>query len=326
MTVGLEYPFELPAILFRALGMPPDSQIDDVTLEMFGRAVMVIGGSDGRMSVWERGWLTTYLSTYGASEAVCKAVEDYEYHNVELEVAVAPVLRGNFQQWGRRALLEAAIRVCQADGLSDAEHAAILRTGALIGFNANQVEEVRSLLNLFDRATLAVGEILDRAQQLDADLYGESGSPTGWEDAPPHMMNMSRDQQIRINLELFAHGVLYVATADNSLSEVEKTFFSAYLRHWGATPQQIQALTSVQHSALNPKKLLQNMGLPHWSLVALTSAALHVAGADAISAPEAAALEEIHEIAGQDGLLLTALKGLESVRSSALKRLDAIFA
>ena len=104
--MALEYPFEHPVTLFQALDMPVDTQIDAETLLTFGKVLMGIAGADNNLSMWERGWLSTYMSAYGAPESVLAVLDDYDYRDVDIEPLLTPLLDGRYGKWVRRSLVQ----------------------------------------------------------------------------------------------------------------------------------------------------------------------------------------------------------------------------
>lgn len=327
----LEYPFELPITLFQSIDMPLDTRIDDETLAQFGRALMVVAGADGVLSVWERGWLTAYLAAYHAPPGVVDGLEAFDYRSAELLPLLKPLLAGPYARWVRRSILQGAIRMASADGISPAEQAAIEMLGARLGMPTEVVAEVSSLVAIFDSVASTNAVLLSIAQKEDAEEIlrrrGELPTPDAWDDAnEDSLVTLPEDEALERGQATFARALLYVAGADGEITDAEMSYFQAYMRNWGASTETLALLKDFDYANATPESIIEGAFSLNWGLKALTTVAIRTAGADGLSTKEEEALLELYRLSEHDVLLYYANKGLEDVRSMALKRLNAIFA
>ena len=332
--MALEYPFELPATLFQSIGMPIDTEIDLTTLDNFGKALLIIAGADDKVSVWERGWLSAFLAAYRAPRALLEQLEDFDYINEQLEDYVKPLLAGHYSHWVRRSLLQGAIRMSRADSISSEEYEAILQTGKLLGMEPGVVNEVRSLIEIFDSVAQTNSVLLSIALKEDAEevmayrsKHMQQQSQEGEADTTeiPVVLSTAEDDMVQRGLETFALAVLYVTGADGTISESERHYFEAYMRSQGAGNDLIQKTRDVDYTTLTIDDVLRHSGSLSWGLKALTSVAIRTASADRMQPKEEAALLELYERTGRSVMIYYAVKGLEEVRAHSLKRLNEIF-
>jgi hypothetical protein len=331
--MALEYPFELPATLLHSIGMPINTRIDEATLEDFAKALMVVSGSDDHLSVWERGWLSAYLSAYGASPALLTRIEDFDYKDEKLETYLVPLLEGEYSRWVRRSLLQGAIRMARADTVATEEAASIQRVGAMLGMSEDTVEEIISLVEMFDSVTSTNAVLLSIAEKEDAEellktqqmqMIQDSwdAEPTDGEDT----VVAPNEQVMERSLVTFARALLFVAAADGDISEQEMDFLRAYLHTWGASPNQIEVLLSIDPYSITAEKIVEEAYSLSWGLKALTIVALRTASADGLAQEEENAILELYRLTGRSIMHYYAAKGLEEIRERALERLNTIFA
>lgn len=333
--MALEYPLEHPAVLFQSIGMPANTHIDAQTLESFGKALMIIAGADDQLSMWERGWLTAYMTAYGADNTVIKALDEFDYRSAELDPLLDPLLSGPYAKWVRRSLVQGAIRMARADDLSPAEYRAILYAAELLNMNEDVVHEVHSLLDVFDMINMTNATLLTVAELEDAEnMDGSTDAITdSWSDSqdtleiePGYVPTTPEWALLASENFVFAKAILYVMSADGLPSSDEMEQFIAYMRSWGASEDQIRALISEDYRTMTAEDIVSQSNRLQWGLTALTSVALRIAGADDLSHQEEAALLNLYRQTGQSALMYHATKGLEAVRRQALNRLNAIFA
>lgn len=320
----IEYPFEHPATLFTSLGMPADTQIDDEVLLTFGKVLAIVAGADGRLSVWERGWLAAYMTAYGAPQEVINALDTFNYKGEEIEPLITPLLEGEYAAWVRRSLVQGAIRMSRADEVSAEEYRAILEAAALMGMDEPTVREIRTLLDIFDSVNTTNATLLSIAQSRNTDDQAPDTADTDTWELPDDDRPITPEGVLLTQEQLtFARALLYVLAADGAITSKEIDQFVSYIRSWGATDAQIQRLT-VYHPT-TAEAIIEKANNFKWGLSALTAVALRLAGVDGLEPREEAALLELYRKSGQSPLMYHAVKGLEEVRQLALKRLDAIF-
>jgi len=333
--MALEYPLEHPAVLFQSIGMTANTRINSQTLEDFGKALMIIAGADDQLSMWERGWLTAYMTAYGASREVIIALDDFDYKSTELDPLLEPLLAGPYAKWVRRSLVQGAIRMARADDLDPDEYKAILYAAELLDMNEDVVHEVHSLLDIFDTVNLTNATLLSVAELEDAESTGGTPDPAAdsWPDSqttleiePGYVPTTPEWVLLASENFVFAKAILYVMSADGIPSSDEMEQFIAYMRSWGASEDQIRALINEDYRTLTAKDIVEQSPRMQWGLAALTSVALRIAGADDLSQPEEEALLNLYRQTGQSTMMYHATKGLEAVRRQALDRLNAIFA
>lgn len=321
----IEYPFEHPATLFASLGMPADTQIDNDTLLTFGKVLAIIAGADGRLSVWERGWLAAFMAAYGAPPDVISQLDDFHYKGAELEPLLEPLLEGEYAHWVRRSLVQGAIRMSRADEVVAEEYRAIIQAAALIGIDEPTVREIHSLLDIFDSVNTTNATLLSIAQNDSRGDQSLEAADTDTWDIPDNNTPLTPENVLLTQEQLtFARALLFVLAADGAITSKEIDQFVNYIRSWGATDAQIQRLT-VYHPT-TAEAIIEEANHFHWGLSALTAVALRLAGVDGLEAREEAALLELYQKSGQSPVMYHAVKGLEEVRHLALDRLNAIFA
>jgi uncharacterized tellurite resistance protein B-like protein len=329
--MALEYPFELPATLFHSIGMPISTKIDEPTLELFAKTLMVVVGSDNRLSMWERGWLKAFLTAYGASNTLLDQLDDFDYKGSQIEDFLPTLLEGDYSTWVKRSLLQGAIRMAKADTVSKEEAASIHKVGEMLGMSADAVGEVMSLVEMFDSVTGTNTVLLSIAQKEDAEELvrtRESRIVTvdAWDDeADPADLPEDNDL-MQVSMKTFAKALLYVAAADGIVSQEEMDFFRVYMKTWGASDEQIEAMLQTDPSDLTPEDIVAQSYSLSWGLKALTSVALRTAGADGLAQEEENAILRLYELTGRSIMHYFAAKGLEEIREKTLKRLNEIFA
>jgi len=330
--MALEYPFELPATLFHSIGLPINTKIDEDTLEQFAKSLMIVSGADGHLSVWERGWLAAYLDAYGASPALIRRIEDFDYKEEKLETYLVPLLDGDYSRWVRRSLLQGAIRMARADAVAPEEAASIQRVGAMLGMSEDTVEEIIALVEMFDSVTSTNAVLLSIAQKEDAEEVLQTRQmqmiQDSWDDEPEdeEQVTSPKDQIMERSLVTFARALLYVAAADGEVSEQELDFLRAYLYTWGASPNQVEVLLEIDPFSVTAEKIVEESYSLAWGLKALTIVALRTASADGLAQEEENAILELYRLTGRSVMHYYAAKGLEEVRERALARLNKIFA
>lgn len=327
--MALEYPFELPATLFHSIGMPIDTQIDESVLENFGKALMIVAGADNRISIWERGWLSAYMSAYGASRFLLDRLDDFDYKNANLDDYLTPLLESPLKRWVRRALLQGAIRMSRADDLAPEEYEALHQLSDRMQINRNVVREIRSLVEAFDSVASTNTLLLTIAQKEDAEEHAgiQSSSPsTSWDEPETATIysGLPHDDLLTASMNTFAQALLYVAGADGEVGQAEWDYLIVYLRSWGATEELIQSVRELDVRGLTPEQIVAQTGM-HWGLKALTSVALRMAGADGLHPKEENALLELYQLTDQSHMQYYAIKGLEEVRAMTLARLNEIY-
>ncbi|MEO0565238.1 MAG: hypothetical protein AAF125_24240, partial [Chloroflexota bacterium] len=231
--MALEYPFELPATLFHSIGMPIDTKIERETLEAFAKTLMVVSGADDRLSVWERGWLTAYLSAYGADDALLRQLDDFDYKAHTVDEYLTGLLEGPYSKWVKRSLLQGSIRMARADSVSVEEAASIQRLGAMLGMSEDAVNEVISLVEMFDSVTGTNAVLLSIAKKEDADeilqtrqmeLVLDNWDADDESTVDNQEITPAQDQLMAQSMITFAKALLYVAAADGVVSEEEIAF------------------------------------------------------------------------------------------------------
>ena len=315
--MAMEYPFEHPVTLFQSLEMPVNTQISSQTLLPLGKVLMAIAGADDQLSVWERGWLSAFMSAYNAPEAVLEVLDDYDYHGVDVKPLLMPLLGGRYERWIRRSLVQGAIRMSQADELVPSEQSAIYRAAALVGMSEAVVSEIHSLTDIFDATTSTIAHLVAISPTGEADTnMGE------WDDnQPPTPERLIFGQE----QTAYAQVLLYVLGADGEVSELEMEAFVGHMRRWGATEEQVTILRGFDYSAPTAASLLQHIDSDERTLNALASVALRLAGVDGLAVEEQNALVKLYRASGASIMTLRAIEGLESVRRLALTRLEALF-
>lgn len=331
--MALEYPFELPATLFHSIGMPIDTQIDTTTLSNFGKTLIIVAAADGRFSVWERGWLTAYMSAYGASKSLLDELDNFDFHNADLDTYLYPLLEGEYAKWVRRSLLQGAIRMSRADTLTPEEYAAVKHIAELLGMPESVVNEIRSLVEVFDSVASTNTLLLSIAQKEDAEDNLASTLPpepedswdSGSSDNSTIYSGIPGQGIFEESINTFAKAVLHVARADGDVTEPELTYLTVYLHSWGATDEQIQAIHQFDYKNVTAGDIVGTSTGLHWGLKALTSIALRMAGSDGLHPKEEEAILELYRLSGHSVMLYYAIRGLEEIRSLALNRLNEIF-
>ncbi|MEM6281069.1 MAG: hypothetical protein AAF787_02665 [Chloroflexota bacterium] len=328
--MAMDYPFEHPAVLLQAVNLPIDTTIDSNTLEQLGKALMVIAGADGKLSMYERGWLSAFMGAYGASQELIDRLDDYDYGADTLDALIPPMLAGTLAPWARRALVQGAIRMARADGLDEKEYDAIVAAAKAVSLDTALIREVENLLLIMDRAYQTYSNLLTAAQTEGDVNYAPKPNPTDtWEmavadvpdDAPlsPEAALLTGEQFV------LAKTVLWVMGADGSFSDEERGAFVGYMRRWGATDDQINDLMAFDYTAFNVQALTtQSENLP-WGLSLLTRVALRFAGADGLNTEEEDAILSLYRVSGQNAMLYHATKGLEDMQRISLERLNVIF-
>lgn len=315
--MALEYPFEHPVTLFQALDMPVDTRIDAETLLTFGKVLMGIAGADNNLSMWERGWLSTYMSAYGAPESVLAVLDDYDYRDVDIEPLLTPLLDGRYGKWVRRSLVQGSIRMSQTDKIVSREHTAIVRAANLIGMSEDAVSEVHSLTETFDTTTTTIARLIATTDNEDAgtDLsdWNESAPPA------PERLLFGREEIV------FARALLYVIAADGEVSESEMNAFTGYMQRWGASEQQIAQLHATDIDKLNAQSVAERLTDQDYTLNALASVALRLAGVDGLHPLEENALRRLYKVTGERLTTYYAIRGLEDIRRLAQTRLNTLF-
>ncbi len=322
--MAMEYPFEPPSVLFESIGMPMDTQIDAGTLTEFGKVLMTIVGTNGKISMWERGWLAAYLSAYGAPPSVMETLDDFDYAHAQLDPLLAPLLVSYYSMWVRRSLIQSAIRMSRADNLDEIEFREIVKVGMRLGLDEEVVQEIHGLVNIFDSVNTTSTQLLSAAQTEDelGGLPTQAVTDFDW-DADP----MEPAQVLLTEGQLgFARAVVCIMAADGEISDAELGEFAAYLKTWGATTDQIEEIIRFDYTSVTADELIEGAKRFNWGLSALTAVALRVAGADGLSSEEENALLELYTKTGRSLTLYYATKGLEDVRRMALNRLNALFA
>ena len=118
----------------------------EATTLAYLKALKVLIAADGDVAPEELAALRKGMKRMGASDAVVKAVEDFN----PMGVSVSSVIP-NLTSGGRRArlLIRDAIELCSADGtFAEAEKAAINGAASSLGVSAETVKVLHSLVEL----------------------------------------------------------------------------------------------------------------------------------------------------------------------------------
>ena len=121
--------FDRPEDTFRMLHMPERTQIDDVTLRAYGKAVLCIANADGVIAAAEAAHLNAFLRAYGG-EHVWQDLQHERPSSDDLLPALDAALRGKYGTWVRGTFLLTAIQTAKADGDYDSEEENLFRVAA----------------------------------------------------------------------------------------------------------------------------------------------------------------------------------------------------
>jgi len=327
--MALEYPFEHPAVLLQAVNLPMDTEIDQETLKELGKALMVIAGADDKLTMWERGWLSSYMTAYGASQALLDELDDFDYMNVELDDMLKPLLSGKFAAWSRRSMVQGAIRMSRSDVMATAEYSSIVRAANAAKLSIDVVSEIDLLLRVIDNIDNNYADGLSASQNAGSGRFNELEVTDTWEVdlvTTPKSVPLTPEGSLLVGEQFaLAKAVLWVMAADGEISKEERESFIGYMRGWGASQEQIVDLVSFDYTQFSPHKMIAENDSISWGLSLLTRVALRFAGADGLNSQEQDAILSLYVSAGQSEMLYYAIKGLEDTRRIVLDRLNVLF-
>ena len=124
---------------------------------------------------------------------------------------------------------------------------------------------------------------------------------------------------------MFARALLYVIAADGEVSESEMNAFTGYMQRWGASEQQIAQLHATDIDKLNAQSVAERLTDQDYTLNALASVALRLAGVDGLHPLEENALRRLYKVTGERLTTYYAIRGLEDIRRLAQTRLNTLF-
>ncbi|MEU3822424.1 TerB family tellurite resistance protein [Streptomyces sp. NPDC030392] len=115
----------------------------------YGKALLVIAGSDGEVSEAEYAWLVDHQRRMGAPEEVIELYSTFDYRKADLR-DLLPDIRTDVETWQAAPhLVYHAIQMCGADGVyAQAEKAQVLRAARLMGVRDDIVLSLHALVDM----------------------------------------------------------------------------------------------------------------------------------------------------------------------------------
>ncbi|PKL75660.1 MAG: hypothetical protein CVV27_14215 [Candidatus Melainabacteria bacterium HGW-Melainabacteria-1] len=110
------------------------------------KALKWIIGADGEIATAEWEALVKWMQRMHVSEALMKAVSDFDFRQARLEDIVPELKPGGFQA---RRLIRDAMEIARADGYyAREEHAAVQKAASLLGVDQDMLRAVESLVEM----------------------------------------------------------------------------------------------------------------------------------------------------------------------------------